>query len=167
LLDSDSKFPTVAPVTYSVQFQNGGFSLSDLIYISHSFVEFSKNCAGFLWILRCVALWPFLRVELVCATTRKPQNLDPANLYNIVEMWNINKDKLKVFNNLTNLLQLNIDEPNTDQFNLTAFLLNNCNIIDRAKHWSNLLFKEALAIHRQKPELNHGTKASRELSVFF
>ena len=32
-----------APVTYSVQFQNGGFSLSDLIYISHSFVEFSKN----------------------------------------------------------------------------------------------------------------------------
>jgi predicted RNA-binding Zn-ribbon protein involved in translation (DUF1610 family) len=70
------------------------------------------------------------------------------------------------FNYLTNLLQLNIDEPNTDQFNLTAFLLNNCNIIDRAKHWSNLLFKEALAIHRQKPELNHGTKASRELSVF-
>ena len=55
-----------APVTYSVQFQNGGFSLSDLIYISHSFVEFSKNCAGILWILRCVALWPFLRVELVC-----------------------------------------------------------------------------------------------------
>ena len=71
------------------------------------------------------------------------------------------------FNYLTNLLQLNIDEPNTDQFNLTAFLLNNCNIIDRAKRWSNLLFKEALAIHRQKPELNHGTKASRELSVFF
>jgi hypothetical protein len=55
-----------APVTYSVRFQNSGFSLSDLIYISHSFVEFSKNCAGFLWILRCVALWPFFRVELVC-----------------------------------------------------------------------------------------------------
>jgi hypothetical protein len=36
-----------APVTYSVQFQNGRFSLSDLIYISHSFVEFSKNCDGF------------------------------------------------------------------------------------------------------------------------
>jgi hypothetical protein len=70
------------------------------------------------------------------------------------------------FNYLTNLLQLNIDEPNTDQFDLTAFLLNNCDI-DRAKHWSNLLFKEALAIHRQKPELNHCTKASRELSVFF
>ena len=55
------------------------------------------------------------------------------------------------FNYLTNLLQLNIDEPNTDQFDLTAFLLNNCDIIDRAKHWSNLLFKGALAIHRQKP----------------
>ena len=36
-----------APVTYSVQFQNGGFSQSDLIYISHSFVEFLKNCTGF------------------------------------------------------------------------------------------------------------------------
>jgi hypothetical protein len=68
---------------------------------------------------------------------------------------------------LTNLLQLNVDEPNTEQFDLTAFLLNNCDIIDRAKHWSNLLFKEALAIHGQKPELNHGTKVSRELSVFF
>jgi hypothetical protein len=33
------------------------------IYISHSFVKFSKNCAGFLWILRCVAHWTFLRVE--------------------------------------------------------------------------------------------------------
>jgi hypothetical protein len=30
-------------------------------------------------------------------------------------------------------------------------------------HWSLLLFKEALAIRRLKPELNHGTKASKEL----
>ena len=75
----------------AVQFPNRGFSLSDQnILISQSFVEFSKNCAGFLWIfLRCVALWTFLRVELMFFfsywTPRKPQNLDPANLYNIVE----------------------------------------------------------------------------------
>ncbi len=36
------------------------------MYISHSFVEFLKNCANFLWILRCVTLWTFLRVELMC-----------------------------------------------------------------------------------------------------
>ena len=30
----------------------------------------------------------------------------------------------------------------------------------------SVLFKEVLAIHRQKPELNHGIKASRELLVF-
>ena len=53
-------------MTYSVQFQNGGFSLSDLIYMKHSFVEFSKNCAGFLWKIRCVALWTLLRVEFMC-----------------------------------------------------------------------------------------------------
>jgi hypothetical protein len=33
-------------------------------------------------------------------------------------------------------------------------------------HWSLLLFKEALAIRRLKPELNHGTKASKELVIF-
>jgi hypothetical protein len=76
-------------VTYSVQFQNGGFSLSDLIYISHSFVEFSKNCAGFSngkYVglhsgLSCVLNW----CVFLCVTTRKPQNLDSANLYNIVD----------------------------------------------------------------------------------
>ena len=59
------------------------------------------------------------------------------------------------------------DEHNTEQYDFTSFLLNNSYIIDRAQHWSNLLFKEALAIRRQKPELNHGIKASRELSQVF
>ena len=27
-------------------------------------------------------------------------------------------------------------------------------------------YKESLAIHRRKPELNHGTKASKELTIF-
>ena len=70
---------------------------------------------------------------------------------------------------VTKLLQLSTDEPNTEQFDLTYFLRNDSHIIDRAQHWTNLLFREALAIRRQKPELNHnhGSKASRELSVFY
>lgn len=72
------------------------------------------------------------------------------------------------FTYLTNLMKLNLDdsEPN-ERFDLTLFLLHNSIILDKAKHWSVLLFKEALAIHRQKPELNHGIKASRELLVFY
>ena len=73
----------------------------------------------------------------------------------------------KQFQHVTKLLQISTDEPNTEQFDLTSFLLNNSHIIDRAQHWSNLLFKEALTIRRQKPELNHGTRASRELSGLF
>jgi hypothetical protein len=76
-----------APVTYSVQFQNVGFSLSDLICISHRFVEFSKNCAGFLSKIGCVALWTLWRVELMyfslCNDSKTPK-FGPANLYNIV-----------------------------------------------------------------------------------
>ena len=71
------------------------------------------------------------------------------------------------FSYLTNMLTLNTDEsqPNI-VVHLTNFLLNNTVIIDKAKHWSTLLFKESFAIRRQNPELNHGTKASIELSIF-
>ena len=68
----------------------------------------------------------------------------------------------------SNLLKLNIDESDTnEQFDLTLILLHNSIILNKAKHWSVLLFKEPLAIHRQKPELNHGIKASRELARVF
>ena len=47
------------------------------------------------------------------------------------------------------------------------FILNNSKIIDRSpEHWSLLLFKESLAIRRFEPELNHGTKASKERIIF-
>jgi hypothetical protein len=65
------------------------------------------------------------------------------------------------FTYITNLMKLNIDDSDTNErFDLTLFLLHNSIIVDKAKHWSVLLFKEALAIHGQKPELNHGIKAS-------
>ena len=47
---------------------------------------------------------------------------------------------------------------------LPEFISNSSKIIDRSDHWSLLLFKEALAIRRFKPELNHGTKASKDFS---
>ena len=65
------------------------------------------------------------------------------------------------------MLTLNTDEsqPNI-VVHLTNFLLNNTVIIDKVKHWSTLLFKESFTIRRQNPELNHGTKASIQLSIF-
>ena len=51
--------------------------------------------------------------------------------------------------------------------NSTQLILNNCKIIDKAEHWSLLLFKEALATHRQSPSLNHGTKASKDIIIFY
>ena len=73
----------------------------------------------------------------------------------------------ELFQHLTNLLNLNPNELQQDNLlQLDDFILNNTVIIDKARHWSLLLFKEALAIRRQKPDLNHGVKASLELSVF-
>ena len=86
-------------------------------------------------------------------------------LTNTVKFKNVND--CKHFTYSTNLLKWNIDESDTNErFDLTLFLLHNSTILDKEKHWSVLLFKEALAIHRQKPELNHGIKESRELIVF-
>ena len=50
---------------------------------------------------------------------------------------------------------------------LPQIIFNNCKILDKAKHWTLLLFKEALSFHREKPLLNHGTKASKELVIFY
>ena len=72
------------------------------------------------------------------------------------------------FQHIKSILELYPD----DQTNLSQtcvlpeFIFNNSKIIDRSDHWSLLLFKEALAIRRFKPELNHGTKASKDLIIF-
>ena len=50
---------------------------------------------------------------------------------------------------------------------LPQIIFNNCKILDKAKHWTPLLFKEALSIHHEKPLLNHGTKALKELVIFY
>ena len=55
---------------------------------------------------------------------------------------------------------------NLDDFTSESIIFNNCKILDKSRHWSFLLFKESLYIHRQRPELNHGCKASKELMIF-
>ena len=45
-------------------------------------------------------------------------------------------------------------------------VLANTHVLDSSNHWSVLLFKEALAIRRCKPLLNHGLKASKEFILF-
>ena len=65
------------------------------------------------------------------------------------------------------MLTLSTDESQPSIIvHLTNFLLNNTIIIDKAKHWSLLLFKEFFAIRTQSPELNYDMKALLELSIF-
>ncbi len=49
---------------------------------------------------------------------------------------------------------------------MAEHVFHNTKIIDKANHWSLLLYEESLAIQRRKPELNHGIKASKELIIF-
>ena len=63
--------------------------------------------------------------------------------------------------NLPNTLLAQFDPHTTE-----AIIYRNCVILDKSRHWSLLLYKESLHIHRQKPELNHGTRASKELVIF-
>ena len=63
-------------------------------------------------------------------------------------------------------MKLTPDSSNTTNINLTQLIFDNCKIIDKSDHWSLLLYEESLAKHRRKAELNHGTKASKELIIF-
>ena len=66
--------------------------------------------------------------------------------------------------NLPNTLLAQFDPHTTE-----AIIYQNCVILDKSRHWSLLLYKESLHIYLfyiQKPELNHGTRASKELVIF-
>ena len=86
----------------------------------------------------------------------------------MLEMFTSHITSCEHFQHIKSILELYPD----DQTNLSQtcilpeFIFNNSKIIDRSDHWSLLLFKEALAIRRFKPELNHGTKASKDLIIF-
>ena len=63
-------------------------------------------------------------------------------------------------------LPIAFDESHLAVSELYEFILSSTKIIDSASHWTLLLFKEALLIRRNKPTLNHGIKASKELVLF-
>ena len=70
------------------------------------------------------------------------------------------------FNYLYNMVNLPCAVEEYEPIQLYEFIMSNTKIIDKDKHWSLLLFKEALAIRRNDPALNHGLKASKELVLF-
>ena len=61
-------------------------------------------------------------------------------------------------------------EPNdlTNKTNkeLVDLVVNNTKVIDSARNWNLLLYKEALYIRRRKCVLNNSLKASKELQLF-
>ena len=67
---------------------------------------------------------------------------------------------------------LSIDQVQTerDEFDekiySVATVKEDINIIDRARRWDNLLFKEALHMKKKNPTLSNGLKASKESEVF-
>ena len=52
------------------------------------------------------------------------------------------------------------------KYSVTDLIFTNTKIIDKSNHWSLILYQESIAINRMKPSLNHGTKASKDLSIF-
>ena len=93
---------------------------------------------------------------------------------------NVFKDKNSVvYNHVSNfdgvkylVDLLNIDQVQTehDKFDKKMYsgtiAKENISIIDRARQWDILLYKEALHIKKKNPTLNNGLKASKELKLF-
>ena len=71
------------------------------------------------------------------------------------------------FQYIKSLMELFLDSYEVINTNVTRHIFKNCKIIHKANHWSLLLFKESRAIHRQKPELNQGANASKNLVTFY
>ena len=71
---------------------------------------------------------------------------------------------------LVDLLNIGQVQTKRDKFDKkiysVAIIKENISIIDRARRWDILLFKEALHIKEKNPTLNNGLKASKELKLF-
>ena len=76
----------------------------------------------------------------------------------------------KVVSYLVDLLNINNNSAERETFDRKTFSVNiakeNTCIIDKARQWDILLFKEALKIKEKCPTLNSGLKASKELKLF-
>ena len=66
---------------------------------------------------------------------------------------------------LNTLLTLGLESFNPRDISIET-VTNNTTVVDASDSWSTLLIKEALYIKREKPSLNNGLKASRDLYLF-
>ena len=68
------------------------------------------------------------------------------------------------------LLNINNNSVEREKFDRKTFCVNavkeNTCIIDKARQWDILIFKEGLKIKEKCPTLNSGLKASKELKLF-
>ncbi len=85
---------------------------------------------------------------------------DKSEIYNHVHACEHFQHVLSLLNLPSNLLDVNYT------ISVIDLIFNNCYIIDRSNNWSLLLFKEAYHIRRCDPPLNHGARASKELTIF-
>ena len=69
------------------------------------------------------------------------------------------------FNYIKNILQITPYDDTSINCSLTDPIFTNTKIIDKSRHSSLLLYLESIAINRHKPTLNHGTKASKSLTI--
>jgi hypothetical protein len=89
-----------------------------------------------------------------CLITRLKEHSDSKNSEILRHM-----NSRERFYNFNPLLNLPFNNPE-----LLAEI--NSVIIDNAMNWSLLLYKEDFHVHRQKPVLDHGTKASNKRTCY-
>ena len=78
-----------------------------------------------------------------------------------------NCDEVKYLVDLLNMDQVQTERDKFDKKMYSiATVKENISIIDRARRWDIVLFKEALHIKERNPTLNNGLKASKELKLF-
>ena len=78
-----------------------------------------------------------------------------------------NCDGVKYLVDLLNIDQLQTERDKFDKKMYSiATVKENISIIDRARRWDIILFKEALHIKEKNPTLNNCLKASNELKLF-
>ena len=78
-----------------------------------------------------------------------------------------NCDGVKYLVDLLNIDQLQTERDKFDKKMYSiATVKENISIIDRARRWDIILFKEALHIKEKNPTLNNSLKASNELKLF-
>ena len=77
-----------------------------------------------------------------------------------------NCNGVKYLADLLNIDEVHIERDKFDKiYNITT-VKENISIIDRARRWAILLFKEALHIKEKKLIFNNGLKASKEVKLF-